>query len=49
VLDLRIGYEFKKHFKFSIIMNNVLNRTYSLRPMNPEPPRNTSFQVIYKL
>jgi len=49
VLDLRIGYELKKHFKFSIIMNNVLNRTYSLRPMNPEPPRNTSFQIIYKL
>lgn len=49
IWDLRVGYELKKHFRFGIIMNNVLNKAYTLRPMSPEAPRTTSLQVVYKI
>ena len=49
IWDMRIGYELKKHFRFGVIMNNVLNKAYTLRPMMPEAPRATSLQVVYKI
>lgn len=49
IYDLRIGYELKKHFRFGIIMNNIMNKAYTLRPITPEPPRTTSLQVVYKI
>lgn len=49
VWDLRVGYELKKHFRFGVIMNNVMNKAYTLRPITPEPPRTTSVQVVYKI
>jgi len=49
IFDLRVGYELKKHFRFGVIMNNVLNKAYTLRPITPEPPRTTSLQVVYKI
>jgi len=36
------------NLKFSVIANNLFNKEYSLRPMCPEPPRMTTFQIIYK-
>lgn len=48
IWDLRISYELKKHFKFAFIVDNVLNKEYSLRPITIEPPRTTMLQVIYK-
>jgi iron complex outermembrane receptor protein len=48
IMDMRLSYELKKHFKFAFIMDNVLNREYSLRPMTVEPPRTTQIQIIYK-
>jgi iron complex outermembrane receptor protein len=49
IFDARIGYELRKHFRFGIIMNNILNKAYTLRPMTPEAPRATSLQVVYKI
>jgi len=49
IFDVRLGYEMKKHFRFGLIMNNVVNKAYTLRPMAPEAPRTTSLQVVYKI
>lgn len=49
VFDARISYELKKHFKFSFLVNNILNTEYSLRPISVEPPRVTSIQIVYKV
>lgn len=49
VFDARLSYELKKHFKFTVLMNNILNTEYSLRPISVEPPRVTSIQIVYKV
>ncbi len=49
VLDTRVSYELKKHFKFSVLINNLLNNEYSLRPIYVQPPRVTSIQIVYKV
>ncbi len=49
VFDTRISYELKKHFKFSLLVNNLLNTEYSLRPISVQPPRVTSIQIVYKV
>jgi iron complex outermembrane receptor protein len=48
IWDVRVSYELKKHFKFAVIVDNLLNKEYSLRPITIEPPRTTMIQVIYK-
>ncbi len=48
IWDVRISYELKKHFKFAFIVDNVLNKEYSLRPITIEPPRTTMLQIVYK-
>ena len=49
VFDTRVSYELKKHFKFSVLINNLLNTEYSLRPIYVQPPRVTSVQIVYKV
>ncbi len=49
VFDSRVSYEMKKHFRFSVLVNNMLNTEYSLRPISVQPPRVTSIQIIYKV
>jgi outer membrane cobalamin receptor len=48
ILDYRVSYAWKS-FKFSVIVNNLMNEEFSLRPMTIEPPRMTQLQVIYKI
>ena len=48
IVDYRISYALKT-FKFSVIVNNLMNTEFSLRPMTMEPPRMTQLQVIYKI
>ena len=48
ILDYRVSYALKS-FKFSIIVNNLLNTEFSLRPLTMESPRMSQFQVIYKI
>lgn len=48
IFDVRMSYEFRRHFKLSLIVDNVLNKEYSLRPITIEPPRTTMIQIVYK-
>jgi len=48
IVDYRVSYALKS-FKFSVIVNNLLNTEFSLRPLTVEPPRLTQLQVIYRI
>jgi len=48
ILDYRVSYTLKS-FRFSFIVNNLLNTEFSLRPLTMEAPRMSQFQVIYKI
>ncbi len=48
IVDYRVSYALKS-FKFSVIVNNLMNTEFSLRPLTIEPPRMTQLQVIYKI
>jgi iron complex outermembrane receptor protein len=48
VLSARAGVNLWNHFKFSLIVNNLLNTEYSIRPLKAEAPRTISIQVSYK-
>jgi outer membrane receptor protein involved in Fe transport len=49
VMDGRISYEFKKKHKVSLICNNFLNRTYSLRPLKAEQMRSFMLQYVWNI
>ncbi len=44
VYNQRISYDFSKYGKISFIVNNVMNREYTVRPARMEPPRNFTIQ-----
>lgn len=48
VVDARIGYSFKKHYRIGFMVNNVLNAEYSTRPGDIQAPRNFLLQVQMK-
>ena len=49
VIDLRVGYEIKGRHRLAIIINNVLNREYAIRPLAVEEPRMTMLQYTLTL
>jgi outer membrane receptor protein involved in Fe transport len=49
VFDVRIGYQLNTKHKLSIVGSNILNTTYSLRPLKVEQPRVIMLQYTYKL
>ncbi|MCK9218564.1 MAG: TonB-dependent receptor [Bacteroidales bacterium] len=48
ILDFRVSYALKD-FKFSVLVNNLFNTEFSLRPLTIESPRMTQVQVTYKI
>ena len=44
ILDARMSYQFKKLHKIALISSNLLNRTFSLRPLKVEPMRTIMIQ-----
>jgi outer membrane cobalamin receptor len=44
VIDCRAGYNFTKTQRFSIVVSNLLNREYAIRPLAVEPGRQVVFQ-----
>jgi len=48
IVDCRMGYAFGI-FKVSVIVNNLMNTEYSLRPITIEPTRTTSLQVLVNI
>ncbi len=49
ILDARLSYTFPKLHKLSLVSSNVLNRTYSLRPLKIEPMRTIMLQYSLKI
>ena len=49
IFDARISYKIYEKHKFALISSNLLNRTFSLRPLKIEPPRTIMLQYTFKL
>ncbi len=49
VFDTRIAYKITPKLRGSIIVNNLLNREYALRPLSIESPRLTTLQLALDL
>lgn len=49
IFDLRASYKISEHHEISIISNNFLNNSYSLRPLKAEPIRNVMIQYVLKM
>ena len=49
VFDARASYHVNDHHKISLIVNNLTNLEYSIRPLTVEAPRTTVIQYIYTL
>ena len=49
VFDARVSISFQKKHKISMIINNLMNDTYSLRPLKVEAMRTTMFQYTLKI
>jgi len=45
VTDARVSYAFLKHYKAALVVNNLFNLEYSLRPVKVEPMRTIALQV----
>lgn len=48
IFDFRMGYSINDNNRISIVLNNVLNKSYSLRPMKIESPRTMAVQWVWK-
>jgi hypothetical protein len=49
VFDLRAGYKINDHNEVSLISNNFMNSSYSLRPLKAESLRNIMLQYVLKI
>ena len=49
IFDTRLSYTFSPSHKVALIASNILNRSYSLRPLKIEQPRCLMVQYTYKL
>jgi outer membrane receptor protein involved in Fe transport len=45
VFDARLGWKVNAHYKVALVINNLMNLTYSLRPLKIESPRTIAVQV----
>ena len=48
LFDGRIGYTFANKHRFMLIISNILNREYAIRPLSVEAPRLTTIQYTLK-
>ncbi len=49
IFDMRVSYNVNETHKLALIGSNILNRTYSLRPLKIEAPRTLMVQYTYRL
>ncbi len=49
IFDARISLHLNESHKLALIGSNILNRSYSLRPLKIEPPRTVSVQYTFKM
>ena len=48
IQDIRAGFHINENIRFSVIINNLANKEYMLRPMKIESPRTIAIQYIHK-
>ena len=48
VFDIRAGFEFLKYFKLSLLVKNLTNEAYTIRPAIMEAPKNVSLRLDVK-
>ena len=49
LINTRIGYSFSDKLKMNLILSNITNREYAIRPADLGAPRSVRFQVTYTL
>jgi iron complex outermembrane receptor protein len=49
IFDARVSYSVNEHHKVALVGSNILNRSYSLRPLKIEPPRSIMLQYTWKI
>jgi iron complex outermembrane receptor protein len=49
IFDMRASYKISDHHEISLISNNFMNKSYSLRPLKAEPIRNIMVQYVFKM
>lgn len=49
IFDARLSYNISDKHRLALIGSNILNRTYSLRPLKIEQPRTVMLQYTFKL
>ena len=49
IFDARASYSVNEHHKVALVGSNILNRSYSLRPLKIEPPRSIMLQYTWKI
>jgi outer membrane receptor for ferric coprogen and ferric-rhodotorulic acid len=49
IFDARLAYNLSESHKLAVIGTNILNRSYSLRPLKIEPPRSIMVQYTYRI
>ncbi len=48
-IDLRLGYHLNKHVQLNVLIDNILNREYMIRPAFLGPPRRWLLQVQFHI
>lgn len=49
IMDMRLSYNISKRSKIAFVVNNFMNKEYSLRPLKIEAPRTTAIQYTLKV
>ncbi len=49
VFDARLGLDLNKNSRISVVVRNILNKEYMIRPADVQAPRNYALQYILKL
>ena len=49
VIDARVGREWSNGHKIKLVVNNIVNAEYAIRPMSMEAPRLTTLMYTYEI
>jgi outer membrane receptor protein involved in Fe transport len=49
IIDFRVGYNMSDHSRLSVVVSNLLNEEYSIRPLAIESPRLTNIVYTYEI
>ena len=49
IIDLRVGFNVSDHSRLSVVVSNLLNEEYSIRPLAIEAPRLVNVVYTYEI